>query len=106
MVHVTYYKTAHRLIVKGHANSGENGHDLVCASVSTLVYTLTANVEALIEEGYAKEPCIRLREGDAIIACKATPKRKAVIQLIFSAVCAGFLVLATDYPEYITYEVK
>ncbi len=106
MIYATYEKASHRLIVKGHANSGEAGHDLVCASASTLVYTLTANVEALVDERYAKEPCIRLREGDAIVACKSLPKHKAVVQLIFSAICAGFLVLATDYPEYITYEVK
>ena len=106
MIHATYYKAFHRLILKGHANSGEAGHDLVCASASMLAYTLAANVEALTDENYVKEPYIRLSEGDAIIGCKALTKHKATVQLIFSAICAGFLVLATDYPEYITYEVK
>lgn len=34
----------------GHANSGPPGHDIVCASVSTLIQTLISAIESLTED--------------------------------------------------------
>lgn len=41
----------HTVEIKGHALSGEQGHDLVCSASSVLLYTLTANLERLEDEG-------------------------------------------------------
>ena len=46
MIDVTYDRKRLILKVKGHAHSGEAGHDLVCAAASILVYTLAANAAA------------------------------------------------------------
>ena len=44
MVEILYHRDRHRVSVTGHAG-GEIGQDLVCASVTTLVYTLATFVE-------------------------------------------------------------
>lgn len=47
MIDVIYDRKRLIVKVKGHAQSGEAGHDLVCAAASILVYTLSANVTEL-----------------------------------------------------------
>jgi uncharacterized protein YsxB (DUF464 family) len=106
MIKVVYHREHNRLSVTGHANSGEPGHDLVCASVSTLVYTLAANVEALTDMGKVREPTIDLEAGGAVIWCKPIRRYSAVVRLIFGSICAGFALLAETYPDYISYEVR
>ena len=53
MIEIVYYKNHNRLTITGHAQSGEPGKDLVCAGVTTLVYTLASNVQELEAAGYA-----------------------------------------------------
>lgn len=106
MIKVVYHREYNRLTVTGHAYSGEPGHDLVCASASALAYTLAANVDNLVERGQAREPTIELNDGEANVCCKAIRKYGAVIKLIFSSICAGFEILAQQYPDNISYEVR
>ena len=106
MIKIIYHRDRNRVSVTGHANSGEAGHDLICASASMLVYTLAVNVETLVELGQAREPTIELNEGDATVCCKAIRKYSAVVRLIFGSICAGFALLAANNPDYISYEVR
>lgn len=106
MIKVVYHKEYNRLSVTGHALSGEAGHDLVCASVSTLVYTLVLNVKNLVDLGQAREPIVEIKEGDATVWCKPTHRYKAVVTLIFNTICAGFDLLAKQHPDNISYEVR
>ena len=50
MIEVIYYREKNRVSISGHAFSGEAGHDLVCAGVSALAYTLAANVGNMEED--------------------------------------------------------
>ena len=55
MIQAVYDRNENKIAIKGHAYSGEPGHDLICASASMLVYTLAAAVgeEAItIEDVY------------------------------------------------------
>ena len=106
MIKAVYHKEYNRLSVTGHAYSGEAGHDLVCASASALVYTLVVNVKNFVERGQAREPTVEIKEGDATVCCKPIHKYKAVVTLIFSSICAGFELLANQYPDNISYEVR
>ena len=54
MITVIYHRDLNRVTVEGHAQSGEVGHDLVCASASILVYTLAAFVENMKSCGQVK----------------------------------------------------
>lgn len=105
MITAIYYRSYNRLTVEGHANSGDPGHDLVCAGASTLVYTLVANVGNLEAIGQARNPAVNLETGYAEISCEAKRKSKAMVDRIFEAVCVGFEMLAQSYPQYISYEI-
>lgn len=106
MIEATYWKQYNRLTVTGHAHSGEEGKDLVCAGASTLVVTLAANVRFLVEMGYAKNPIIEMEKGEALIQCEPLRKYGKSVGQIFRSVCVGLEVLAAQYPEYICYEVR
>lgn len=107
MIQVIYHRKFHRLTMEGHARSAEPGHDLVCASASILAYTLAYNVLGLEESGKIRRaPVVKLEEGSAEIC--VTPKSgfQSVVTLIFDSICTGFALLAHDYPDYISYEVR
>lgn len=105
MIEVSYYRNHNRVIVSGHAQSGEVGHDLVCASASILVYTLAAFVENTYACGQTKYPTINLTEGHAFIYCNAPRRYKSSVTLAFDTVCAGFELLAHNYPDNISYTI-
>lgn len=106
MIQVIYYRKFNRLTITGHANSAEPGHDLVCASASILAYTLGANVANMADAGQVRQPIIKLGEGDTEISCNPRHNLKSTITLVFDTICAGFSMLAHDYPEYITYKIR
>lgn len=105
MVEITYHRKYNRLTAKGHAYSGEEGHDLVCAAVSALMLTMAGNVSVLSRNRSAREPSINLGKGDAEVSCKPIRRMGNVVTLMFDTVCTGFQLLADQYPEYISYKV-
>ena len=106
MIEVIYYRSFNRVTVKGHAKSAEPGHDLVCASASMLAYTLAANVVNMAGSGQVREPVKNLKEGNTEISCKPRRNLKATVTLVFDSLCVGFEMLASRYPEYISYEIR
>ena len=106
MIQATYYRSYNRLTVTGHARSAEPGKDLVCASASILAYTLAANVANMADNGQVRQPVIKTDKGDAEISCNPRHNLKASVTLVFDTVCVGFELLAHDYPEYISYEIR
>ena len=106
MVKVVYHRDLNRVTVEGHAMSAEKGQDLVCASASILLYTLASFVENMKEARQTYNPKVDLKEGDALICCDAPGRYKNSITLVFDAVCGGFELLARDYPDNISYEIR
>lgn len=107
MIEIIYDRKALKVTVKGHARSGENGRDLVCSAASILVYTLSANVKQLCaDKKRVRRPVIKIAEGDATVACAPVHGMSAVTTLIFDTVCAGFEILAREYPKNVSYVVK
>ncbi len=105
MIKAIYYRRNHRLTLTGHADSGEAGHDLVCASASTLAYTLASFVSGMAESGQLRARCIKLAPGDARISCRVDPNHDAAVTLAFDSICAGFGLLAHDYPDFIKFDI-
>lgn len=105
MITVIYHKKYNALTMEGHAYSGEPGHDLVCSAASMLANTLAANVAVLEDGGQVRDMHTELEHGKADVRCTPVGRYRAVVTVIFDAVCAGFALLARDYPENITYEV-
>lgn len=106
MIQVVYHRNFHRLSITGHAGAAEPGYDLVCASASILAYTLAANVANMSDNGQVREPVMKMNEGDTEISCNPRHNLKASVTLVFDSVCVGFELLAHDYPQYISYEIR
>ena len=106
MVEIKYDQQNHRVTVTGHAGSGQKGHDLVCASVTTLVLTLAQDIEDLIQRGAAADPVVDIQEGHAELACTAMAGWDAVVQLVFDTLCAGFHGLSEAQPEHVRYGLE
>lgn len=104
MIIVTYHRQYNRVTVKGHAGSGPEGHDLVCASVSALALTLAGNVKYMEAQEAVHGVIINLAEGDAEIQCTPYRRYKDSVQQIMRSICVGFELLATKYPDNISYE--
>ena len=107
MIEVVYNRKKQQVAVKGHANSGEPGHDLVCAAVSTLAYTLASNVQQMrnADKKAVRRPIVELKEGSATIACTPIHGMTSVVTLVFDAICSGFDILQMRYPENIQYKI-
>ena len=106
MIQATYYRSLHRVTVTGHAGAAENGKDLVCASASILAYTLAANVANMADAGQVRQPIIENSEGNTVISCNPRHNLKYSVTLVFDAIFAGFQLLAHDYPEFVTTEIR
>lgn len=106
MIEVVYNRRFHRVTVRDHARSGEEGHDLVCASASILLYTIGAAVTNLAADKKVYRPLVRAEKGDAEVSCTPYNRYKASVTLMFDTVCGGFELLARDYPENIRYEIR
>lgn len=106
MIKVVYHRGLNRVEVQGHAQSGEEGHDLVCASASILIYTLASFVENMKVAKQVYNPKTDLKEGDALISCDPPNRYKGSVTLVFDSICGGFELLAKDYPDNISYEIR
>ena len=80
------------LEIKGHANSGEPGRDLVCAAVSSII---TGGFNALVNEEVEK---ITLEEGCAkvLLVNNATKSN-----LVLDVMLTQLLTIEESYPQYI-----
>lgn len=105
MITVTYHRDRHRLTMEGHAQSAEKGHDLVCASATILAYTLAQFVKNMNDAGQVRYPTLELKDGYTLIDCNPPNRIKNSVKLAFDTVCAGFELLARDFPDNISYQI-
>ena len=106
MIQVTYHRKYNRVTVEGHAGSGPEGHDLVCSAVSALALTLAGNVAYMEAQEAVYDVTTKLEEGNAEIQCSPYRRYKDSVEQIFRSICVGFELLATKYPDNITYDVR
>ena len=106
MIRVVYHRLYNRVTIEGHAGSGPEGHDLVCASVSALALTLAGNVSYMQAQEAVYGVIMKLEEGSAEIQCTAYRRYKDSVEQIYRAICVGFELLASKYPNNISYDVR
>lgn len=106
MIRVVYHRIYHRVTIEGHAESGEFGRDLICASCSILARTLDENVQGLEKAGIVRVMTAELQSGKAEIMCNPVSRFRSTVTMIFDSICAGFALLARDFPDFISYEVQ
>lgn len=105
MIKVKYNRYLNKLTVDGHAGSAPIGHDLVCSAASILAHTLAANVEHMADAGMCCNIVREIRDGTAKISCKAMRGSERIVANTFQNVCVGFEILASKFPENISFEI-
>lgn len=83
-----------RLSVVGHAGYGKVGFDIVCAGISTLVFTLKESLELYTSD------CVEffIADGKVIASWTKLSEKGA---LLLNSFIVGALMLANDYPDNI-----
>ena len=99
MIRIVYQRDRHSVFIRGHAGSGEAGHDLVCAAASILAYTIAAYVKNMEAIGAASYSISVLRAGEAEIACTPIAERRGEIANVLDSLCEGFAILAREFPK-------
>jgi uncharacterized protein YsxB (DUF464 family) len=107
MIKVIYDRDKTRVTIEGHAGSGEAGHDLVCASASILAYTLASLMDSMDKGVQVRDVTVDLdEEKGALISCEPAEDYIHSVRLIFDTICTGFDLLAQEYPEYVSFEIR
>ena len=87
-------KTNDLIIISGHAGYDEQGKDIICAGISTLVYTFIYSVEDLTDD----EITYDINDGISIIKIKDLTKNS---QILLSSFIYGCRLIADNYPDYV-----
>ena len=67
--------------------------------------TLAGNVAYMQAQEAVYEVTTKLEEGNAEIQCTPYRRYKDSVAQIYRAICVGFELLATKYPDNISYEI-
>ena len=104
MIEITFNEKNLELSVKGHANHGEKGEDIVCSAVSILFYTLA---ESLTESKkmLVKNPLINMEDGNGTISCVPKGIYEANVSLMYWTVLNGFNLLASEYKNNVSLKI-
>ena len=106
MIRAVYDRSAHRLAVTGHAVEEDGSHELLCTAATTLTYTLAAALVDLCAAGQISEPDARLQPGNSLLHCHSSHASRGAVLLTFDTVARGFALLASRYPDDVTYEER
>lgn len=84
----------------GHADYATDGEDIVCASVSMLIYTLARRLEDL---GY--DFIAEFNGGDAFVGFTNEGPAIMSTRYAFETIESGFRLLAETYPGHVSLDV-
>lgn len=88
------------LSVSGHSMSDTRGKDLVCASVSTLTFTIAQYVNFMFKADKLRgKPEINLDPENTVIKIHVKKDDWAESLVAFSVSQTGFFLLANNYPN-------
>ena len=87
-------KSEYSISITGHSGYAEQGKDIVCAGVSTLVQTLIQSIEILTQDKieYSLSP------GKSVIKYRNPSKSS---QLLIGSFFVGIQMIAEGYPCYV-----
>jgi uncharacterized protein YsxB (DUF464 family) len=103
MVEITFSAKDFMIKAEGHANSDEEGKDIVCASVSTLLYTLKDSLEHCLMMLETDTLKASVKKGNAFVRCVPKEAYMGNIEMIYWVILNGCYALAESYPDYVTF---
>lgn len=86
-------KDNNNITISGHANSGEYGKDIVCASVSSIIYTTINAIESI------KANSIEVIDNDSMIINILTDDE--IVMKLINNMMSLLKDLSSDYPKNI-----
>lgn len=92
---IRVHKQNNELCVFGHADYDVRGRDIVCAGVSTLIYTLAESLEVLTDAE------IEYMDDGKAVAIKWNALTKEV-KLLVDAFFIGIKALQDEFPDYVS----
>ena len=98
MIEVNYNSKTLELSIKGHAEHGNKGEDIVCSAASILFYTLAESLTNA-KEMLVQNPKIEMEDGKGTISCVPKGKYEANITLIYWTILNGFQLLEENYQK-------
>ena len=98
MTRISYDAGSYTLTASGHAGAGARGEDLICAGVSTLMFTLEAVVMANRE---AMMPTVVHRDGEITVRCMPGKGARRRCRQIYETIYTGLQMLSEQYPAYV-----
>lgn len=104
MVSIRVNMDKHEVRMRGHAKFAEKGQDIVCASCSMVISNLAQSLSRY-KEALCCDPVIDLDSGIAKVSCKPQEAYEKNIDLIFWHTCNGFEMLASNYPQYVSFSI-
>lgn len=96
MTTIVYDREGHSMTADGHVGYSEDGPDLVCCAISSLMFTLAA---ALTDKGI--ESALAIRSGHMSVSTNRTGKS---VNAIFDTIAAGFKLLSEKYPDHVIFK--
>ena len=98
MTKIRYDEENFCLTMRGHAGAAPAGRDLVCAALSTLMFTLES---AVMERRELLFPAVCRRPGEMRVQCRPRPGQEKACREIYRTVFAGCELLGREYPAYV-----
>lgn len=107
MTHIEIIKTSlgyKQITSSGHANSGDYGEDIVCASISALMFTLANSLEevaGLSSDNYRVE----IKDGymDIVVMDDFLSKD---LDIVFKTIVVGLFGISKEYPAHVKFQMK
>ena len=103
-IEALYEENEFYLTIKGHAEYGEYGKDIVCSAVSILAFTLQKYLADHVEE--LERLCIDGEEGNMVFSCTVKGWYSDNIREGILAILGGFEILSKNYEKNIHFSPK
>ena len=104
MINITFNPKNFTLDIKGHAEHGKKGEDIVCSAISILFYTLAEslnNCKDMLQEDMVFSD----EDRNGHLSCKPKAEYEANVSLIYWTILNGFQLVAENYKKFVKLKV-
>lgn len=106
MINIDVNLSKFKVKIDGHADFDEEGKDIVCSAISVLFFSMCQTFDSMKEKGCFKVCKLSWDKGAGLIKINPKPEYRQHVAIIFMTICNGFDIVATEYPDYVTLDLK
>lgn len=104
MINITFNPNTFTLDIKGHANHGKKGEDIVCSAISTLFYTLAESLYQ-VKHLMTEDIVFSDEDGNGHISCKPKKEYESNVSLVYWTILNGFDLVAKNYKKFVKLKI-